>query len=59
MHLELGSDEAHLGGCEQLVVRHRHLEQLALERRRPEVEEAFQLRKARVKIVVLPDVGLQ
>ena len=59
VHLELGSDEAHLGGREQFVVGDRHLEQLALELRRPEVEEALEFGKARVKVVVLPDVGLQ
>jgi hypothetical protein len=56
MHHELGADEPHLGGRQQLAVGDRHLNSC---RRAccPEIEEARAER--RMQIVILPDVALQ
>ena len=43
VHLDLGADEAQLGGRQQPAVGDRHLVELAVEPRRPELEEALEL----------------
>jgi hypothetical protein len=48
-----------LGGPDQLRVRHRHSIELALEIAVPKIKETFQLRKAGVQIIILPDITLE
>ena len=59
VHLELGPTRRTSAGVSSLLCATVTLNSLPSSVRRPEVEEALQLRKARVKVVVLPDVALQ
>src|SRR5262245_49364394 len=55
----VAGDQPDLGGRDQLLMRDRHAVEPALEVAGPEVEEAAQAGKARVHVVLLPDVALQ
>ena len=59
VHAELVAHQAQLGRRDELLVRHRHAEELAFEIVRPEIEEVLEAREARMHVVVLPDEALQ
>src|SRR5690606_4993682 len=56
---ELGGHRAELAGADELLVRHRHRAERALELASPEVEEVVKRREGRGEVVGLPDIGLE
>ena len=55
---EIGRNEAQFGRLDEARMGHQDLVQPPLEILAPEIQEALELGKARVEIVVLPDVAL-
>ena len=59
VNFEFGVQQSEFGRPDQLGVRNDYLEELAVELCGPEIQELFELWKARCQIVILPDVALQ